>query len=535
MLGESRTVSSWPCALRLVFLVPLAALVAAVTRFAMLPFTAKMSYLPDDAFYYFQLGRQHARDGLWSFDRGQTLTSGFHLLFGYVVSFVEATWPGDARLDQRLTLLAVLAALLTAGSLVALVRATDGPFARGRLAALLYVGCAGGIFILPLQAMEWPLAVAASSFAVLGLSREGRRFSWLAPLAFFLGPMCRFDFTATAACFAIATLGGWRKMDRELRRVALLSLAACALGTLVVTLHTYAISGTLLSTSARTKSFWGSVEGYHLTYGIEPSSYAFGPFLLLTRTLDLGPATLIVPVLLLASLAWTARAGIRALPARQRLLLAWSALSIAVLAVTYGRVGLAAQCWYSALFVAPFFVVTAGLAALAPVRAQRPLLVIGALVAAANLWTARSPVWNNETVAADCRLLADDPTITRAGAWNAGSRSYLGDEKVMNLDGLVNDDIYPYLVADRLHCYLVHERIPLVTDSMGWFDARARMLGGSSGVFRKNVQPYVVRGGTADHPPAWKVDLEALAKQPECAIDLRSQRSRMLRPWTPGS
>jgi hypothetical protein len=520
--------------------VPLAALVVAVSRFATLPFVAKMSYLPDDAFYYFQLGRQYGRNGLWSFDRGQTLTSGFHLLYAYLVALVEGTWAGDALLDRRLTILAVLAALLTGASLVALVRATDGVLARGRLAALLYVGCAGGIVILPLQAMEWPLAVAASSLAVLGLSREGaaRWPKLLAPAAFFVAPMCRFDFVVPAACLAVATLAGWRRLGRDardLRRLILASLVACALGTLLVSLHTYVISGTLLSSSARTKSFWGSIAGYHLLYGVEPSSYAFGPFLLLTRTLDLGPATLIVPIALLALLGWSARRGILDLPARQRLLFDWSALSIVALAITYGRVGTAAQCWYSALFVAPFFVVVAVLGALAPARAQRPLLALGVVVALANLWTARSPVWSAETVAAECRRLADDPQIVRAGAWNAGSRGYLGGEKVINLDGLVNDDIYPYLVADRLHCYLVHERLPFVVDSMGWFDDRARMLGGSSGVFRKNVQPYIVEGGAAGHPEAWRVDLAALARQPECAEDLRSARSRAARPWAPGS
>ena len=523
----------WPRAL----LVPLAALVVAVVRFAALPFAAKMSYLPDDAFYYFQLGRQYTRDGLWSFDRGQTLTSGFHLAHAYLVAFVERTWPGDARLGQRLTILAAGAALLTFASLAALVRATGGSFARGRLAAILYVGCAGGIFILPLQAMEWPLAVTASSLAVLGLAREGRggRAGYLlAPAAFFVAPMCRFDFVVPAACLAVAALASWRRMDRELRRLVLVSLAACALGTVLVSLHTYAISGTLLSSSARTKAFWGSVAGYHLGYGVEPSSYAFGPFLFLTRTLDLGPATLVIPILLVAWLAFSARRAHRELPPRPRLLLDWSALTIVALAVTYGRVGLAAQCWYSALFVAPFFVLVAALAALAPSRAHRPLLVIGGLVAAANLWTARSPVWNQDLVAADCRLLAGDRSIVRAGAWNAGSRSYLGGEKVMNLDGLVNDDVYPYLVADRLHCYLVHERLPFIVDSMAWFDDRARMLGGSTGVLRQNVQPYIIEGGAAGRPQAWRVDLDVLARQPECAADLRSARSRAARPWTPG-
>src|SRR5262249_37791037 len=148
------------------------ALVAYVVRFVRQPYGVKLSYVPDDAFYYFQLGREHARTGLWSFDRGQTLTSGFHVAHGWFVSFVERAFPGDGALDLRISLYAAIGGLATATALGVAFIVAGRLFPAGRLAALLFVGGAGGIFMLPLQAMEWPLVVLVFAVAVLGLAAD---------------------------------------------------------------------------------------------------------------------------------------------------------------------------------------------------------------------------------------------------------------------------------------------------------------------------------------------------------------------------
>ncbi|MFO0741267.1 MAG: hypothetical protein U0270_35555 [Labilithrix sp.] len=503
----------------------LAALVAHVGRFLALPYGEKLSFVPDDAFYYFQLGREHARNGVWSFDGGQTRTSGFHLLHAWFATLLERVGGSDGL---RLSLYVVVGAIATAAALVVCDRVASRLFPGGRVAALLFAAAAGGTFILPLQAMEWPLAVLAFALAAYGLATERPA---LFAGAMLVGPACRSDFVLVAGSLFLAALLRPREIDARLRRRLALGFGGSALGALAVALHTYAISGSFLQTSARTKAFWGTVSGYQPLYGLEPSSYAFGPSLLLTRTFDFGPALLLVPIGGLGLAALWLRRELAAEPPLARLVTRWSGLVIVLLPLAYGRIGTAALCWYSAFFVVPFFVVSAALAnALLRRRPswQTALLVAGVLTAAVNAFDARRPIWPAGTLGDDLRKMAVDPTVTRSASWNAGRIGYLGGQRTINIDGLVNDDVYPYLVADRAHCYLVHERVPLVVDQLLWLDQHPRMLGASNGRLRAAMRRRVIEGTNLE---AYDVDLPSLAADPACAEDLRSARARAARPY----
>ena len=46
-----------------------------------------LTFIPDDSFYYLELGKNFIQKGIWSFD-GFNPTSGFHLLYGYFVVLV---------------------------------------------------------------------------------------------------------------------------------------------------------------------------------------------------------------------------------------------------------------------------------------------------------------------------------------------------------------------------------------------------------------------------------------------------------------
>jgi hypothetical protein len=207
----------------------------------------------------------------------------------------------------------------------------------------------------------------------------------------------------------------------------------------------------------------------------------------------------------------------------------WSALAAVAYPALYGRIGTAAQCWYSAhFFFALFFVVAAVADAAAP-RARAILVAVGALFAAVAAWDARRPPWNAAGAIAEARSLADNPAILVAAGWNAGTTGFLGGEKLVNIDGLVNDDVYPYVVSDRLHCYLVHERIPYVVDDEAWLTPlSARYLGIENGRLRRAMTRTSASKGRLT---VWRVDLAELARDPQCAYDLRPWRSRVARPW----
>jgi hypothetical protein len=54
--------------------------------------------------------------------------------------------------------------------------------------------------------------------------------------------------------------------------------------------------------------------------------------------------------------------------------------------------------------------------------------------------------------------------IGPVGAWNAGIIGYYAGGRVVNLDGLVNNEVYPYLIAGRLRDYVVRKEIRYVVD-----------------------------------------------------------------------
>ena len=516
-------------AVRLGVAVPFLALLAFTVRFVRLPVAEKMSYLPDDAFYYMQLGAEFQRSGRWSFDRGRTLTAGFHPLFGYLSALVERHFVdrSDAALDARLAIHAALATATTLVALAILASTARCTFPRGVLAALLFVGCAGGTFLLPFQAMEWPYAVLGG--ALLARAVVARRAGWIV-LAMVFGCACRTDFVVAGACLALAILSTDLRLARPPVRARFVAAAlGTALGAAAVAVHTWAVSGQLVQSSAQMKLHWGAVVGYRPLYGLEPASYALSAGFLLTRVLDFGPATLLPVVLGAGLLAWSARRSVAERGEEAVVLFRWSALAAVAYPALYGRIGTAAQCWYSAHFFFALFFLVAAVADAASSRARAVLVAVGVLFAAVGAWDARRPPWNATGAISEARSLADNPAIVVAAGWNAGTNGFLGGEKLVNIDGLVNDDIYPYVVRDRLHCYLVHERIPYIADDEAWLTPlSARYLGFANGRLRRAMTRTSASIGRLT---VWRVDLAELARDPECASDLRPQRSRAARPW----
>ena len=52
----------------------------------------------------------------------------------------------------------------------------------------------------------------------------------------------------------------------------------------------------------------------------------------------------------------------------------------------------------------------------------------------------------------------------RIGSWNAGALSFFSKKDIINLDGLVNNDILPYLKKNNLIEYLKKENIKYIAD-----------------------------------------------------------------------
>jgi hypothetical protein len=280
----------------------------------------------------------------------------------------------------------------------------------------------------------------------------------------------------------------------------------------VVLTHQAIASGSALQYSARIKYHWSMflspAERVHaiprqladLMTGLEPST---------TRVFNM--AIFALEAMLLGGAALVAlRRHVRGhrIPVATLPVVVGSVLAIVGYALLYTQDG-EIQVWYSANLVVPVVcLVTAALAALGP-RARAVFMTVIVVIVLHNVAMVQTrdahTMPHQRLMLAAGQYLAEHPDVVRGrvGAWNAGVMGYAQGGTIVNLDGLVNNEVYPYVVGDSLASYLARRDIRTIVD----FDV---MLTGR----------YAERGGYGDG-----VLDRTLGERRTIATDARIRRS----------
>src|SRR6185369_5281436 len=98
--------------------------------------------------------------------------------------------------------------------------------------------------------------------------------------------------------------------------------------------------------------------------------------------------------------------------------------------------------------------------------------------------------------------LGEEPyTDAVVGAWNAGIIGFFRGHDVVDLDGLVDHDVGPYVVGGRLPAFVDERRITFIADFGAMLDEPAyRRRGGYDDPrFRARLTPTLV-----DEGPLWR-------------------------------
>lgn len=445
------------------------------------PEELRVTFMPDDAFYYFTLARNFADLGQWTSDGGISHTTGFHLLNAYALAAIS--WMGVQRLPEAGLFINTLAGIASCWILIGL---TSRHF--GRFPALL---CAPIFTSYPylsgaVSGMEWGFClffICAYLKALTPLDRHGSAWppAWHAFLWGLLMELSRSDAgLVAAAMFMAALIFRKNKGMAPLLRRALIGLTGALIGLALTFAHTYTLRGSLLTGSAEVKHEWATKSsftdalrsGYRLflqAAGLPRDSQ--GSILL---------ALIACAAIFLAWKIWQSRSMLIATcqhepPSPDAFTPPAIALSIGALIACFGYFFIFSQnaavlFWYSALIIPELTVITAAITKILLANKNSSLIyaeIFGALLLTTfGLTKSLSPIeLHHQYMHKAAQYVSAQSDSSRFGSWNAGIIGYYSPRgKVINLDGLVNDDAIPYIKRNALDAYITKSKVSHLID-----------------------------------------------------------------------
>ena len=472
----------------------------------------QVQYIPDDAYYYLTLARNFSDMGLWTFDSGVSTATGFHLLFGYALSFLYRVLQPTVR-EFVLYGIMFTSIITLITSLLAWVVGLRQNKPYYLIFFTLLISSRNYTYN-SLSVMEWPFVVFFAFTYVLYFYHS---YKSPAKYSFFilfiigiLGSLSRSDFglLPLSICAASLILTHYSKNWRAFL-MSFSGLVGATFGVLLVFTHNYIFSGQFLQSSAKMKAYWGQLSGVSYVktslmivnrLGLDSSVLLFSLFVIII----LGYIMILVRIKNKQTLS------IRPDMPNQflNLILVISAsLSLAGYIVIYAH-GSGIRPWYTANLIVPVFillVITANYIDDTIPSNYRKFIRLGLSIIVLNVITpnmiaihrdlSNSP-WPHQQFMLEAGKYLEQQSLfdDKIASWNAGIIGYYQGGNVINIDGLVNDDIYGYAINNELPTYIAQQNITYIIDFKKMFDDERRRLRGGydNDIFIKTLQPIKV-------------------------------------------
>lgn len=469
------------------------------------PDLIRIQFIPDDAFYYFQLAKNFTKLGYWTFDSGVSLTSGYHPLWAYilVLAYKVFNFTDDnfilagAAFSSTLTIMASL--FVWKKSLRA-----QTPYA---LMIFALIASSQSFLFNSISGLEWAITLFLITFYyfIFYKTKPSLRKNILLFVSAAFLSLARSDsgLIPFSIFFAIVIFQKKAKIkDFDEIKSSFFGLAGAVLGVGAVLLNNFVYSEGFLQSSAQMKLYWSQFENI--------SEFA-SALLLVIRTNGLevllkNPllAVYLIPVLLvIASIILVVVEKFSSSfpdddnfienPGQRDMTKIVAAIFCIIgYAIFYTKNG-GVQNWYSVNLLASIFIVNVSfwnlLEGFFPkfryiIRLELSIVVSVAI--GLNLCTVypveiHSPWPHQKAMLAAGKYLQEHPLDGRAGSWNAGIIGYYQGGTIVNIDGLVNDSIFPFATTNSLPIYLEAEDVDYIIDFQTMLDL-----------------PYSARGGYND-------------------------------------
>lgn len=440
------------------------------------PHNVLICFIPDDAFYELQAARHFLATGKWSFDGGFTTTTGFHLLNVYIMALFPRllTHPWLA-----IKFWMAVGLILSIVTIFTICHFTNRMFGRFSLIPAFLILTTPSFILSNVGLLEFPFVVMFAALYVTAVFRTHEEARWRALAGIFflgvLGSLARSDFGGMPlAIFAACAVSFIIKRRKDYLLQSFYGLAGATVGLAAVLLHNVLFSGHCLSGSAMAKALWGQKVGYALfpPIGVISVTLASGqiPFAIIPGIFVIFAA--IALVRLRAAAASKSRGScskLHMMAARPNddalLIVAGSGASILYVLV-YGA-DAALQLWYTANFVIPLVLVLGAASRLLYRDHFLRSLMAGTIAVLALVDTVLSyhGIWANQQYMLEMsEYLRNHPVKGQIAGWNVGIVGYFLDGKVVNLDGLMNDQIYPYMRDGTVERYVDAAAIKYILD-----------------------------------------------------------------------
>jgi len=426
---------------------------------AQLPQPKWITFVPDDAFYYWNFALNANESGVWSLN-SQDPSTGFHILFAYLMRLVNLV-TSDVQIGFLLISLMAVIALSVSSFLVATIVERIWGSVSAIASAIPFVTPAA--LNQTTFMMESWLIILLSALLVFWVSSPGTRTPWILLGAIgLLGTLTRTDFIVFALSMGLTVFLPATRFVRPQTQRVLFFVGGSILGLALVALHTFFLSGYLEQGSTSTKAHWATISGRTLNPGIEiivgtlvPPASRF-----VVAALVLGAVVL---TFLVWGVTWRRASTVTFLHP-------FGLLALGGFTVAYFFNSEGIQPWYQANFLIPISLILAGITSLVVSKPVVLLVVTGvgfyvALNFVRGAYT--TPVWafQEGMLAAS---LSDEveslPSDALIGSWNAGIHATFSDRTIVNLDGLANNDASDAVIAGALTQYLDRRGVTHILD-----------------------------------------------------------------------
>jgi len=420
----------------------------------------------DDSYYYFSLARNLVTRGMLSAD-GLTLTNGFHPLWLFVITPIYFFFHNYHWFSVHLVI--TLSAIFDTAAAFLIYKTLEklGKPNVGFWAAAFYLVNPYGLFYTMngLETAQNNFFLALLVYLSVKATPEWLKTGW-----FLLGTVCGLTLLSrTDNIFVIAVLLGY--LLRQYRDFRAIAKAASIASLLVLPwlIYNFITFGSVVQTSGTAYPFH-----YHQQYLNEHKTFVsfdiipflvkqgFYQFALNANHYGNWILTLIIGGILLYRL--------RNWPKSYRPLL-WALVAAGLLISFHVFVRWSVRPWYTQAT----FVLTLPVIALALEKVNRKLIAFGTILV---LFSAVQETSLPRLVRRFDRfkimlevINKQIPAADRVGAFNSGYCQYFTDQKVINLDGLVNNEVLSYYKEKKGLEYFRKKNIRWLVDFGLWMEA----------------------------------------------------------------